>query len=99
METKTTTKRRGITLARINDWFKSEGFTPRHNLKSLKWAVNEFSKEVDLEPYDLFLLLVANKEISGAHTHSYGFHTSNGRYMIDSMARLYFISEDKHNRL
>lgn len=78
-----------ITIPTIKRWFKSEGYTPRHNLKALKHAINELNKEVECDAYDLFLLLVSNEPIKGMHTHSYGFHTGTGRYLIDSMTNHY----------
>ena len=34
-------------------------------------------------------LLLENKPIDALHTHSYGFHTANGRSLIDGMINTY----------
>jgi len=78
-----------ITLKTINKYFKDNNFEVRHNLKAFKKAINTLNKEVQTDSFDLFLLIVENKSIDGLHTHSYGFHTSNGRYLIDSFKNLY----------
>ena len=78
-----------ITLKTINKYFKDNNLEAMHNLKAFKKAINILNKEVQIDSFDLFLLIVENKPINGLHTHSYGFHTSNGRYLIDSFANLY----------
>jgi len=78
-----------ITLKTIKNYFKENDFTPRHNLKGIKKAINLLNKEVKTDSYDLFMLIVENQPIDSMHTHSYGFHTSNGRYLIDTFAGYY----------
>ena len=80
---------KNITLKTINKYFKDNNLEARHNLKSFKKAINTLNKEVQTDAFDLFLLIVENKSIDGLHTHSYGLHTSNGRYLIDSFKNLY----------
>jgi replication initiation and membrane attachment protein DnaB len=63
--------------------------TPRHNCAALSSAINEVAKEVEHDSYDLMELLLSNKPIDSLHTHSYGFHTSNGRGLIESMQNAY----------
>ena len=63
--------------------------TPRHNCAALSSAINEVAKEVEHDSYDLMELLLSNKPIDSLHTHSYGFHTSNGRTLIESMQNAY----------
>ena len=40
--------------------------------------------------WDLFHLLVENKPIKRLMTHSYGFHTSGGRAIIESIQSKYY---------
>ena len=79
-----------ITLKVIRNWFKTEGHTPRHNIKAIKLAINKLNKEVETDALDLFLLIVENKPINGLYTHSYGFHTGNGRHIIDTFKNYYY---------
>ena len=80
---------KNITLKTINKYFKDNDFTPRHNLKAIKKAINTLNKEVETDAYLLFLLIVENKPIDNLYTHSYNFHTNNGRYLIDSFKSYY----------
>jgi hypothetical protein len=79
-----------ITLKTINKYFKDNNLEVRHNLKAVKKAINTLNKEVKTDSFNLFLLIVENKPIDNLHTHSYGFHTSNARYLIDSFKSLYY---------
>ena len=40
--------------------------------------------------WDLFHLLVENKPINSLMTHSYGFHTANGRGIIERIKSYYY---------
>ena len=63
--------------------------TPRHNCSALASAINEVAEEVGHDSYALMELLLANTPIPSLYTHSYGFHTSNGRGLIESMQHAY----------
>jgi len=65
------------------------GMTPRHNCEALAYAITDISAEVDYDSYELMQLLLENTPIDGLNTHSYGFHTANGRSLIDGMVNLY----------
>ena len=65
------------------------GSEPRHNTESLSQAINEVADRIDHCSYELMELLLANKPIDDLHTHSYGFHTRNGRSLIEEMQRNY----------
>jgi replication initiation and membrane attachment protein DnaB len=84
---------RKITQKVIKQWFAKNGLKPRHNIKSMKEAINKASEDLGADTYDLLLLLVANEPIDSMHTHSYGFHTSNGRYIIELIQDYYNQSE------
>jgi len=47
------------------------------------------AEELEHDAFELLLLLIENRPIDSLHTHSYGFHTANGRYIIDKMISNY----------
>ena len=63
--------------------------TPRHNCEALASAINEVAEDVGHDSYALMELLLCNTPIDELHTHSYGFHTANGRGLIESMQHAY----------
>ena len=63
---------------------------PRHNLEALAVAINHIADEVEYDAYALMRLLLENKPIDALHTHSYGFHTANGRSLIEGMQNVYY---------
>ena len=63
--------------------------TPRHNCEALASAINEVAEEVGHDSYALMELLLCNIPIPSLYTHSYGFHTANGRHLIESMQDSY----------
>ena len=63
--------------------------TPRHNCEALASAINEVAEEVKHDGYALMELLLCNTPIPELHTHSYGFHTREGRGLIESMQDAY----------
>jgi hypothetical protein len=81
-----------LTEKYIKEHFKSEGYEPRHSFKGLKKACNKLAKETKLKAVDLFHLLIENQPIAEANTHSYGFHTRSGRYLIESLQNYYYQS-------
>ena len=63
---------------------------PRHNVEALAVAINHIADEVDYDSFALMQLLLENKPIDALHTHSYGFHTANGRSLIEGMQSKYY---------
>jgi hypothetical protein len=63
---------------------------PIHNLEALAVAINHIADEVEYDAYALMRLLLENKPIDALHTHSYGFHTANGRSLIEGMQNTYY---------
>ncbi|MEN8965970.1 MAG: hypothetical protein ABF250_08290 [Polaribacter sp.] len=79
-----------ITVTELKDYFKRDLKTePRHNLRACKKAFNTLNNEVQTDVYDLVYLIFENKPIRSLHTHSYGFHTANGRHLIETFKNLY----------
>ena len=64
--------------------------TPKHDCKALAAAVNDMSEELDHDECDLLYLLLENRPIDAIHTHSYGFHTANGREIINRLKEKYY---------
>ena len=63
---------------------------PRHNVEALAVAINHIADEVEYDSFALMQLLLENKPIDSLHTHSYGFHTANGRSLIEGMQNTYY---------
>jgi hypothetical protein len=63
---------------------------PRHNCEALAVAINHIADEVEYDSFALMRLLLENKPIDALHTHSYGFHTANGRSLIEGMQNVYY---------
>ena len=79
-----------ITGEQIEKYIKKElRFEPRHNVEALAVAINHIADEVEHDSFALMQLLLENKPIDALHTHSYGFHTANGRSLIEGMQNVY----------
>jgi replication initiation and membrane attachment protein DnaB len=79
-----------LTSSIVEGYITEElGSEPRHNTESLSRAINEVADSIDHCSYELMELLLANKPIDDLHTHSYGFHTANGRNLINEMQSNY----------
>ena len=64
--------------------------TPRHDCYSLAYAITDMAEELDHDEWDLLYLLLENRPIDALHTHSYGFHTANGRGIINKLQEYYY---------
>tara|TARA_A100000171_G_scaffold47644_1_gene53937 strand:+ start:101 stop:370 length:270 start_codon:yes stop_codon:yes gene_type:complete len=83
-----------MTGKQIEDYIINElDSKPRHNCMALAEAINHIAEEVDYDSFALMQLLLENKPIDALHTHSYGFHTANGRSLIEGMQNAYYIKE------
>lgn len=80
-----------MTGEQIEKYIREElNSEPRHNCIALAEAINHVSNEVEYDPFALMQLLLENKPIDALHTHSYGFHTRNGRSLIEAMQNTYY---------
>ena len=80
-----------ITGEQIEKYITEElGCKPRHNCLALAEAINHIADEVEYDSFALMQLLLENKPIDALYTHSYGFHTANGRSLINSMQNAYY---------
>ena len=59
------------------------GCEPRHCCEALASASKHTAMEIESTPWDVLQLVLENKPMSDFHTHSYGFHTSAGREIIN----------------
>ena len=64
--------------------------TPRHDVNALASAVTDMAEELDYDESELLYLLLENRPIVDLHTHSYGFHTANGRHIIETLKEKYY---------
>ena len=63
----------------------------RHDPYALAEAINQTQQDMDHpDEWDLFHLLIENKPIPSLYTHSYGFHTANGRGIIERIKSYYY---------
>ena len=63
---------------------------PRHDVYALADAVTDIAEELDYDESDLLYLLLENSPIDALYTHSYGFHTANGRHIIETIKEKYY---------
>ena len=87
-----------FTIAFAKKYITSNYGQPRHNVSSLVKACRKLGKQTNESPQDWFHLLIENEPMSG--THSYGFHTGRGRYLIETLQSYYYqidrgMSEDE----
>ena len=66
------------------------GFIPSHDCEALAAAITDMAEEIDANEQELMELLLNNKPINSLMTHSYGFHTANGRYIIETIKEKYY---------
>ena len=64
--------------------------TPRHDCHALEQAITDTSMDMDYDECELMYLLLENRPIDALHTHSYGFHTANGRHIIETIKEKYY---------
>ena len=63
---------------------------PRHDCEALANAINDIAEEIDFDSFRLMQLLLENKPIDMLYTHSYGFHTREGRAMREFFGTKYY---------
>ena len=59
-------------------------------MNALASAVTDMAEELDHDECELLYLLLENRPIDAIHTHSYGFHTANGRHIIEQIKEKYY---------
>ena len=66
------------------------GMIPRHDCEALAQAITDMALELEYDENKLLWLLLENRPITDLHTHSYGFHTANGRHIIETIKEKYY---------
>jgi len=66
------------------------GMIPRHDCYALADAITDMAEELDHDERELMYLLLENRPIDAIHTHSYGFHTANGRHIVETIKQKYY---------
>ena len=80
-----------MTEKQVEKYIREDlGYEPRHNCKALAVAVTMMAEELEHDEAELLYLLLENRPIDALHTHSYGFHTRNGRHIIETMKEYYY---------
>ena len=64
--------------------------TPRHDCYALADAISDIAYELEHDECELMYLLLENRPINVLYTHSYGFHTANGREIINNLQHKYY---------
>lgn len=82
--------RHSITIAQAKRYIRENYGEERHNVSAVIKACRMVARQTGLDSHDLFLLLIENQPIDEAYTHSYGFHTANGRHLIDTIQSYYY---------
>ena len=54
----------------------------------------QIKEELEYDECELMYLLLENRPIDALHTHSYTFHTANGRYIIETLKEKYYEHKD-----
>ena len=80
-----------MTATQVKTYLENEYGECKHYAYALAEAINQTQQDMDYEDeWDLFHLLVENVPIKRLMTHSYGFHTSGGRAIIESIQSKYY---------
>ena len=80
-----------MTATEITNYLVNEYGECKHDAYAMAEAINQTQQDMDYDDeWDLFHLLVENKPINSLMTHSYGFHTANGRGIIERIKSYYY---------
>ena len=80
-----------LTKKDVENYIKELGHEPRHNTQAIAEACNELDYLwEDLPSADaLMRFVLGNESIDGMYTHSYGFHTREGRAIVEQFTNYY----------
>ena len=80
-----------MTEKQVKRYIKEDiGMEPRHDCKALASAITDMAIELEHDECELMYLLLENMPINSLMTHSYGFHTANGRHIIETIKEKYY---------
>ena len=84
-----------MTATQIKTYLENEYGECKHDAYAMSEAIMDMAYELEYDnEWDLFHLLVENKPITRLYTHSYGFHTSGGREIINNIKEKYYEYEE-----
>ena len=84
-----------MTGEKVRKYIENElGCEPVHDVDALASAIEEMSQQLVHDECELMYLLLENRPINSLMTHSYGFHTANGRYIIETIKEKYYEYEN-----
>ena len=80
-----------MTATEITNYLTNEYGECRHDAYAMAEAINQTQQDMDYsDEWHLFHLLIENRPIPALYTHSYGFHTQNGRGIIERIKSYYY---------
>ena len=80
-----------MTGEQIREYIENElSCDPVHDVDALACAIEDVANEIEFDSFQIMRLLLENVEIPALHTHSYGFHTANGRQIINGIKNKYY---------
>ena len=80
-----------MTGEQVREYIENElGCDPVHEVDALANAITEMSQQLVYDECELMWLLLENRPIDSLMTHSYGFHTANGRHIIETLQEKYY---------
>ena len=80
-----------MTGEQVRKYIENElGCEPVHDVDALASAIEEMAEEINANKRELMELLLNNRPITALYTHSYGFHTANGRGIINNLTERYY---------
>ena len=84
-----------MTGEQVRKYIENElGCEPVHDVDALASAIEEMSQQLVHDECELMWLLLENRPINSLMTHSYGFHTANGRHIIETIKEKYYEYEN-----
>ena len=80
-----------MTTKEVENYIIEElGEQPRHNMDAMAESITYVSNHTEIATRELMELLLANRPTSDGTSHSYGFHTRDGRELINLMQDKYY---------
>ena len=75
---------------KIENYVENEGWELKHSVDALSYAAIETANLFsDIEPMEVVRFMLSDVPIKGHFTHSYGFHTREGRAMREFFGTKY----------
>ena len=78
-----------LYASEILSYIESEGWELKHDANALAFAAEETAMRCNAEPMSIIKFMLGDVPIAGHYTHSYGFHTRDGRAMREFFSTKY----------